>query len=313
MKKGNLLDVIVIGNAGIDTNVYLQGAEIDFSVEANFTENIDYVGQAGGYTSRGFAQLGWRTGFIGYLGADYHGEYIRQTLAHDGIDISTVFIDPAGTARSINFMYPDGRRRNFYDGKSHMSLSPDLARCREILSRTRLVHFHLPNWARKLLPIAREAGAMIACDIQDVIQLNDPYRQDFIQSADILFLSSANLKDPVDIARNLIAKNQEQTIIIGMGADGCLSATKHGIWQHAAVTIDSPIIDTNGAGDGLAVGFLESYVLERRPLHASVLRGQITARYTCGIKASTDMLIRRSELDRWFRIRQPGDKPRLVG
>ena len=50
-------DVVVVGNVGIDTNVYLPGSDIDFSVEANFTENFDYVGQAGGYASQGFAQL----------------------------------------------------------------------------------------------------------------------------------------------------------------------------------------------------------------------------------------------------------------
>ena len=58
-------DVVVIGNVGIDTNVYLAGDEINFQIESNFTENIDYVGQAGGYAARGFAQLGYRTAFIG--------------------------------------------------------------------------------------------------------------------------------------------------------------------------------------------------------------------------------------------------------
>jgi hypothetical protein len=47
-------DVVVVGNAGVDTNIYLAGTEIDFTIKANFPENIDYVGQAGGYTSRGY-------------------------------------------------------------------------------------------------------------------------------------------------------------------------------------------------------------------------------------------------------------------
>ena len=54
-------DVAVVGNVGIDTNVYIAGADIDFGVESNFTENLDYVGQAGGYAARGYAQLGKRT------------------------------------------------------------------------------------------------------------------------------------------------------------------------------------------------------------------------------------------------------------
>ena len=144
-------DVAVVGNVGIDTNVYLYGQEIDFSVEANFSENVDYVGQAGGYTSRGYARLGYRTAFVGSVGDDVNGRFIRATFTQDSIDTTAVFADPLGTHRSVNIMYRDGRRKNFYDGKGHMTLQPDLDLCRHILSQSRLAHFHLPNWAR-LLP-----------------------------------------------------------------------------------------------------------------------------------------------------------------
>lgn len=75
MSTPHEFDVAVVGNAGIDTNIYLYGQEIDFSVEANFTQNLDCVGQAGGYAARGYAALGKRTAFIGALGEDYHGDY----------------------------------------------------------------------------------------------------------------------------------------------------------------------------------------------------------------------------------------------
>jgi len=126
-------DVAVIGNVGIDTNIYFKGSAIDFSIEANFTENLDYVGQAGGYTSRGYAQLGYKTAFIGYLGDDFNGKFIRAQFAKDSINTDAVFTDPRGTSRSINFMYPDGKRKNFYDGKRHMDLAPDIEICKSIL------------------------------------------------------------------------------------------------------------------------------------------------------------------------------------
>ena len=72
-------DVAVVGNVGIDTNIYLYGNDIDFNVEANFSENLDYVGQAGGYTSRGYARLGKRTAFIGYVGDDYAGNSFARS------------------------------------------------------------------------------------------------------------------------------------------------------------------------------------------------------------------------------------------
>ena len=109
------LDVAVVGNVGIDTNVYLHGGDIDFRVESNFTENIDYVGQAGGYASRGFAQLRKRTAFIGYVGDEYSDRFIREEFARDGIDTTALFIDPSGTSRSINFNHT-GTARALFSG-----------------------------------------------------------------------------------------------------------------------------------------------------------------------------------------------------
>ena len=301
----NPLDVVVIGNAGIDTNIYLYGSEIDFSVEANFTENLDYLGQAGGYASRGYTRLGKRTAFIGYLGDDFSGQFIRQEFAGDGIDTQAVFSDPAGTSRSVNIMYPDGRRKNFYDGKSHMRLQPDPAICRAVLERAGgekpgLAHFNIPNWARQLLPAARQAGLVIASDLQDVVDPHDPYRQDFIQQSDILFFSAANFPDPTPLIEAFWQIKPSLILVCGMGAHGCAVGMQHSIQFYAPVHLETPVIDTNGAGDSLAVGFLSSYVLDGYALADSIRRGQIAARYTCSLKASSANLINQNRLDQIF-------------
>jgi len=293
-------EVVVVGNVGIDTNVYLPGSDIDFSVEANFTENLDYVGQAGGYASRGFAQLGKKTAFIGHVGDDYHGQFIREEFKRDGIDTTGLFIDPQGTGRSINFMYRDGRRKNFYDGKNHMQFEPDWDICRQILAQTKLAHFNIPNWARHLLPVAQKFGLTISCDIQDIVNPDDDYRRDFVAYADILFFSTTNHPDPTPLIENFLAAKPDQVVVVGMGAKGCALGTKDGIQFFPPVAMAEPVIDTNGAGDGLAVGFLSSYVLDKYSLQASVMRGQIAARYTCTQKASSSHLITSVQLTHYF-------------
>ena len=297
-------EVVVVGNVGIDTNVYLPGADIDFAVESNFTENLDYVGQAGGYSSRGYAQLGRTTAFIGYVGDDYQGQFIRQEFDRDGIDTTALFIDPAGTSRSINFMYRDGRRKNFYDGKSHMTLQPDLDLCRAVLAGSRLAHFSLPNWARHLLPMARALGLTVACDIQDVIAIDDPYRRDFVAGADILFFSAVNQADPGPMIEAFLALNPDQIVVSGMGARGCAMGTRQGVEYFPPVEMDAPVVDTNGAGDGLAVGFLTSYVLDGYSLQDSILRGQIAARHTCTVRASSSDLVTGEQMEARFAARR---------
>ncbi len=293
-------DVVVVGNTGIDTNVYFLSDEPDFNREANFTENLDYVGQAGGYASRGYAQLGKRTAFMGYVGDDFSGRFIREEFARDGIDQTAVFIDPLGTSRSINFMYRDGRRKNFYDGKSHMQLQPDRTICRSILEQSRLAHFNIPNWARTLLPIAKELGVTIACDLQDVVSLHDGYREDFIEHADLVFFSAANQPDPRPLIEELLKWKPELIVVSGRGAQGCVLGTRAGIRYFAPVDMETPVIDTNGAGDGLAVGFLSSYVLDGSSLEDAIRRGQIAARHTCTQKASSAQLIRPDSMQHYF-------------
>ena len=290
-------EAVVIGNIGIDTNVY--GSGVDFSVESNFTENLDCLGQAGGYASRGYARLGKKTAFIGHVGDDFSGRFILDELARDGIDTSAVFLDPAGTSRSINFMFPDGRRKNFYDGKGHMRLAPDLDRCRALLAGATLAHFNIPQWARLLLPLAKELGVTIACDIQDVVSPDDPYRQDFIRHADFLFFSAVNHPDPAPLMRRFRRDHPRLVGVAGMGDRGCALASPDGVEFFPPVPMDLPVVDTNGAGDGLATGFLSSHVLDRRDLRDSIRRGQIAARFTCAQKASSASLITPEQMERY--------------
>lgn len=294
-------DVVVVGNVGIDTNVYFHGKDVDFNMESSFTENVDYVGQAGGYTSRGFARLKKRTAFIGYVGDDYSGRFIREEFVREGIDTTAVFIDPLGTCRSINFMYRDGQRKNFYDGKGHMELRPDIELCKAVLAKTKLVHFNIPNWARYLMPVAKDLGLTIACDIQDVVSVVDGYREDFVKYADILFFSAVNHPSPQKIMEGFLEANPRQIVLAGMGAKGCaLGTSLKGVQFFDPVAMEMTVIDTNGAGDGLAVGFLASLVLDNYSLVDSVQRGQITARYTCTLKASSSNLITPEILDYYF-------------
>lgn len=292
-------DVVVVGAIGVDTNVYLYTEDIDWSVEMNFAQNIDYVGQAGGYSVQSFKRLGFRTGFIGAVGFDHNGRFIREELSNAGIPF-LMLIDPKGTKRSINIMYQGGQRKNFYDGKGSMDIQPDLGQVREFLRGTTLVHMNIVNWARYLIPVIKELGITLSVDIQDIVDIHDEYRKDFVEEADILFFSCVNFPDPLPLVEQFIEKNPNQLIIVGMGSKGC-ALTKDGKTHfYNPVEIDEQIIDTNGAGDSLATGFLTSYVLEGRSAEESIMRGQLNARFTCGIKGSSSTLMTKDQLEEYM-------------
>lgn len=293
-------DVVVVGNVGVDTNVYPCDLDAATVCETRFSENIDCVGQAGGYASRGFAALGKKTAFIGYVGEDVFGQLVRDEFMADGIDLSGLFIDPSGTARSINLMYGNGRRKNYYDGKNHMILTPDQDVCTRILAQSRLAHFNIPNWARSLLPAARERGLIISCDVQDMESIADPYLQDFIRSANILFFSAANLSDPGQTIEHLLRMKPEQIVVMGMGERGCAVAASGKVDFYDALELPDLAIDTNGAGDCLAVGFLASYCLDGYCLSDSIVRAQLAARHACTLRGTSRNLISVDQLNTYY-------------
>lgn len=178
--------MVVVGNVGIDTNVFLHSSTelIDgLREEGHFTSNVDYVGQAGGYTSRGFAALDRPTSFIGHVGEDVLGAWVRSELVGDGIDLTGLGIDPAGTARSVNLVGVDGSRINFYDGRGHRDLTVD------------------PELVAELF-----AGARLAFDP------DDEYLRDSLEDADVLFVSSAHHLNPAPMLKRLVRRSGEAMV-----------------------------------------------------------------------------------------------------
>jgi sugar/nucleoside kinase (ribokinase family) len=181
-----------------------------------------------------------------------------------------------------------------------MDIEPDLEICRSVMEGAKFAHFSIPNWHRQLLPVAKELGLIIACDIQDITSPDDSYRQDFIEQADILFFSAGNFEDPSPLMASFHQAKPEQIVIVGMGAKGCALGTSKGVDFFPAVDLAGPVIDTNGAGDSLAAGFLASYMLDGRTLTESIWRGQIAARHACTLRASSSELVTRQRLDSYY-------------
>jgi sugar/nucleoside kinase (ribokinase family) len=278
--------VTVLGNPGLDTLVLLDVDEPDLGVDGHFVRTVDTVGHAAAYCARGFARLGNTTRVLGSTGRDPAGEMVRRVLAAEGIDTSLLFTDPAGTARSVNLVRPDGRRTYFYDGAGHMTLTPPPAAVQSALADTDLVVSTLANWARHVVVGARARGVPVAVDLQDVRDPADPYRADFVANADLLFASAAHLPDPIAAALAWFAAGPAALVVLGMGALGAMVVQRGPegpiVTRSSPPALDLPVVDTTGAGDSLAVGFLDAHVLAGRPVAESLLRGQLLARVVAG-------------------------------
>jgi sugar/nucleoside kinase (ribokinase family) len=286
--------VVVAGGFGIDTNVYARGERV--GAEVTFAHVVDAPGQAGCYSARAFAALGLATRAIAALGEDAAAGSIRDDLATRGVAL-TELRDPLGTHRSVNIVAADGTRRNYFDARGAALVAFDAVACRQALRGARLLHCHLDDWCRQLLPLAHRESLLVSCDLQDATHADDDYRADFVAAADILFVSAANLADPAAVANELAGRRAGRTVVVGAGAQGCLVATAGRVTAYAAARLPTPVIDTNGAGDTLAATFLACHVLEGLTIEDAVRRAQLAARWTCAPRGDEKTPLPRAALE----------------
>jgi sugar/nucleoside kinase (ribokinase family) len=267
----------------MDTLVMLGEESPDLTADGHFVHTVDTPGHAAAYTARMCARLGHRTRLLGSVGDDAMGGHLREVLAADGVDCSLLFTDPAGTGRSVNLITPSGRRIFFYDGGSHMTLTPPEDLVDRALAGTDLLLASLPNWARTVVARARAASIPVAVDLQDVRDIADPYRADFVAHADHLFASAAHIADPVAAATAWFAAGPARSVVFGMGPRGAMLVQRRTdgspeVMHQPPPPLDLSVVDTTGAGDALATGFLDGLLfLGQRPEHA-LHRGQVLAR-----------------------------------
>jgi 5-dehydro-2-deoxygluconokinase len=84
-----VIEAVVMGRVGID--LYPNELETPLSEVRTFTR---FVGGFAGNLSTGLARLGVRTAIVSRVGDDGHGEFVREWLAGEGVDIGFLRTDP---------------------------------------------------------------------------------------------------------------------------------------------------------------------------------------------------------------------------
>jgi 5-dehydro-2-deoxygluconokinase len=84
-----VIDAAVLGRVGVD--LYPNELETPLSRVRTFTR---YVGGFAGNVATGLARLGVRTAIVSRVGDDGHGEFVREWLAGQGVDVRFLRTDP---------------------------------------------------------------------------------------------------------------------------------------------------------------------------------------------------------------------------
>jgi sugar/nucleoside kinase (ribokinase family) len=282
------LDVLGLGNAIVDI---ISRADEAFLIQQNLQKGsmslIDEEraeslyrlmgpvtltsGGSAANTIAGIAAFGSKAAFIGKVFDDELGIGFAHDIRSVGVEFNTPMstFGPK-TARCFVFVTPDGERTmNTYlgacQGLSSNDLDADLIQSSEI---TYLEGYlwdppGAKNAFRTAIKIAHSAERLVAFTLSDAFCV-DRYRQEFLDliadgSIDVLFANEhelLSLFETSDLQSAIHAlQGRGLLAIVTRSAKGALVIHDQGASAYPAFPIDN-LVDTTGAGDLFAAGFL---------------------------------------------------------
>lgn len=225
------------------------------------------VGGSGLNTIKTLAAFGKKTAFIGTIGDDEDGARIKSTLEELGVHCQLAVRDNYPTGICICLITRDGERTMAADlGESLLGSQRETVL--EYVARSRIFHFCGYTWlsptGREVVGTAIAAGksakTAISFDVSDPIVVQS-HREDFVNiikhHADIVFANEEEAKSlfnhtPQEAAFSIQSLNK--CAVIKLGSKGALIGNRGDQFKIAPIAVD--VVDTTGAGDMFAAGFL---------------------------------------------------------
>ncbi len=226
------------------------------------------AGGAASNTTVGCAQLGLRTAFIGSIGDDEYGIFYRQSLIDQGCEPRLLVHDFLPTGRVLCMITPDAQRTmRTYLGAA-VALDPACIRA-DRFEDARLVMLegyalYQPTMARTIAAAAHEAGCQLALDLAsfEVVEAHRDLIAELLDGpVDLVFANQdealAWCPDGIEAALEDLAA-RTRVAAVKMGADGAWILSQGQRHHVEALTVEA--VDTTGAGDCWAAGFLAGYL-----------------------------------------------------
>jgi fructokinase len=231
------------------------------------------------------SNLGLNTAFIGKIGADMHGDFLRDTLNAQGV-CTTGLVQDSNVFTTLAFVeLSESGERSF-----SFSRKPGADTClkeeelnEDIIKKAKIFHFGSLSLTNEPARSATFSAAQTAKLAGSIISYDPNYREllwnnreeaiermrSVLSLVDIIKISDEETelitgkKSPEEASKILIDIGIS-CVVITLGANGALIRTKTFFAQVKG--IDCAVVDTTGAGDAFWGGFLYKLVQsETRP------------------------------------------------
>jgi len=223
-------------------------------------------------TIHGLAHMGVETGFVGSVGNDDMGKFFKKDMQVNNIK-PILFRTLHETGRAMALISQDSERtfatylgaaidlseeditHDIFEGYDYFYIEGYLVQNRKMIE--------------KALRLASTAGLKVSLDLASynvVAENRDFFRSLINDYVDILFANEEEMralceKSPEEAAKDL--SDRVEVVVVKLGAEGSLCVCREGMIR-VGVRPSNPI-DTTGAGDLYAAGFLYGHMHGQHP------------------------------------------------
>jgi sugar/nucleoside kinase (ribokinase family) len=320
-------DVVGIGNAIVDViarcddaflaanglakgAMTLVDAERALNLYAKMGPGTEMSGGSAANTIAGIASLGGKVAYIGKVRDDELGKVFQHDIRAAGVSYKMPLAqEGAATARCLILVTPDAQRTmNTFLGISSELGPEDIDAA--VITKAKVTYlegylFDPPQAKdafRKAARLARDAGRKVALTLSDAFCV-DRHRDDFLDllagSVDILFANEAEITalyrgDDFDSAVRAV-RGQCDLAILTRSEKGSVVVSGDATYEVKAERVDK-VVDTTGAGDLYAAGFLygltNGYDLARAGRVGAIAAAEIISHVGARPAAKLDALVR---------------------
>ncbi|MGL5273806.1 MAG: adenosine kinase [Phocaeicola sp.] len=237
----------------------------DISLRMSKMNICEATGGSAANTMLALAKLGVEPGFIGKIGQDAFGNFFEQNAKKNGIETKLLLGEQA-TGVASTFILPDGERTfatylgsaasmkaselslDLFVGYTYFYIEGYLVQDHELITRA--------------MQLAKEAGAQVCLDLAsyNIVEEEREFLITLIAKyVDIVFANEAET-DAFSGGKELLQSVEEiaslcSVVVIKLGSKG--SFVKKGTEKiKIEIPVVSNVVDTTGAGDFYAAGFL---------------------------------------------------------
>lgn len=253
-------------------------------------------------TSIALQWLGDKVDFVSLVGNNQNFEVIAT--ANEEITLSTEHVLPVldATPTAVILYAADGTQQIHEDIKDIRDAVYDIDLFTREVEASDVVVVANANFCRPLLKLAKEKNKPIAVNIRSLNERNKPYIMDFLEAADIIYMSDDDIEDNVDrfdYVREIAKEFAPEILVLGCGAQGAILYQKKddSVIRYKTVKTNE-IVNSVGAGNALFSCFLH-YYYKTGDAREAIKNAQLFASYKIGYVGTSIGFMTEDQIEQW--------------